>query len=246
MTFPKFYPHVQGAVGVRITLLVMLLFAWGLSSPAQAAWQARLQISIPDSAADSGNASNKLILGVDSSATDNFDNTWDTVAYPGGSLSAYFPHPENSLSKTQLWQDMRADQLPQHWEVEASSQLEGDARLTWDASTVPAQIDLKLVDSQTGNSIDMKTASQYSYAATPSAARKFSIQASEKIPNVGSGPPPPQISGGSGGGGCGMIKDVGRNASYPPPTGAVALNMALLFSPLLWLAFRRIALPRSL
>ncbi len=213
----------------------MTVFNWILVSPVQAAWQVNFQVELPDPSADSGLASNRLMLGIDNTATDNFDNLLDTVAYDGGRVNAYFLHPEYVMAKSRLWQDMRELQLPKTWEVEVSSSLDGQAKISWDTSTVPSNVSLKLTDGQTGTSIDMKSMSEYTFQNNPSVARKITLLASEDAAGNSS-----QTA--SKGGGCGYIKDIGNNKSNPMNPGTAALNILILFIPLVGLRFLRLTM----
>lgn len=219
-----------------IGFTMMILISWIFVNPGHAAWQVDFQVSLPDQAADNGHASNRLILGTDNTATDNFDNLLDTVAYNGGGINAYFVHPEYATAKSRLWQDMRENQLPKTWEVEVSSSLKGQANISWDTNNVPSNVSLKLTDGQTGTTIDMKTMSEYTFQNSPTVARKITLLASQ---DAGAGETP-QTS--SQGGGCGYIKDIGNNKSNPMNPGTAAINVLILFIPLVGLRFLRLTM----
>ncbi|MBI5198089.1 MAG: hypothetical protein HZA19_05705, partial [Nitrospirae bacterium] len=146
-------------------MITVAIFLWVLfgfpAGPAHADWQVTVQAEIPDSAADSGMASGRLIFGMGVDSTDAFDNQWDTVALVSGSLNFHSLHPEYSLEKAKLWKDVRGTACPKDWDLEVSSPLEGQTRLTWNAEAVPADIVLQLIDGQTGASVNMKAAGEY-------------------------------------------------------------------------------------
>jgi len=223
-----------------------------LAGPVYADWQVTLQAEIPDSAADSGMAASKLIFGMGVETTDAFDNQWDTVALASNSLNFHSLHPEYSTEKAKLWKDVRSTAFPKDWEVEVSSPLVGQIRLTWNAGVVPADIDLQLIDEQTATSLDMKASGQYSFTNSPPGVRKFMIHAAEKTSSGGTpvAPPPqtspPVSSGSGGGGGCGTLKDAGRDNQSPLHQGTAALNVAILFTPLIWLIIRKVVFAEAL
>lgn len=219
-----------------IIFITMIVIPWTFVNPGEAAWQVDFQVALPDPAADSGLASNRLILGVDNTASDNFDNLLDTVAYAGGGINAYFLHPEYATAKSRLWQDVRGNQLPKTWEVEVSSSLDGQASITWDADAIPSNVSLKLTDGETGASIDMKSMGEYTFQNSPSVARKITLLASE---DATGGSPSQAVSMG---GGCGYIKNIGNDKSNPMNPGTAAINILILFLPLVGLRLLRLTM----
>jgi hypothetical protein len=249
---------------VQVISVIGLLAAILLGFPdeAHSSWEVDLQVTLPDAAADSGLASNKLILGSDTRATNRFDNTLDTVAYTGGALSARFIHPEDMLSKAQLWQDFRGDQYPQTWDMEIASPLAGTVRLSWNGKTLPSDVTLKLTDEETGTSVNMKGLNEYTFPNVAAASRRISVIAERagdsagnetSNPNVPPSQNPSDISSGSGGtgsgspaggGGCGYIKNVGSGGRSLQP-GTAVVNVSLFLIPLVWLAMRRVVFSYS-
>ncbi|MBI3804503.1 MAG: fibronectin type III domain-containing protein [Nitrospirae bacterium] len=121
-------------------ILAILMSTMGISSISWALdWYMVLNFSTPDPFAPNGVFQSRLILGVDRTADDAFNNQWDTVAFPAGPLQTTFPHPEymNSTSYTAgsewLWQDIRSSNEPSHtWDIDVSSDRLGtDTILTW-------------------------------------------------------------------------------------------------------------------
>ena len=64
---------------LNTTILTMLLLL-GSAVTGSAAWQITLDVSTTDPNADSGLATNRLTVGTDQTATDAYDNKFDTIA----------------------------------------------------------------------------------------------------------------------------------------------------------------------
>lgn len=106
-------------------------------------WYMVLNFSIPDPFAANGAHQSRLVLGVDLAADDEFNNQWDTVAFPAGPLQATFPHPEylNSADyiagSELLWQDIRSNSQSSHtWNIDIFSERPGsNTVLSWTFNT---------------------------------------------------------------------------------------------------------------
>lgn len=134
-------------------LMILIILAQRPSAVHALDWYMSMDLSIPDVSTPRGVIQNRLVLGVDSSATDAFDNEWDTVAlwsflpYWSNSLRAAFPHPEylsnsNYIANTEaLWQDIRGNNQPSHrWNIEVSSDRLGtDTTIYWTFNTSTSQ-----------------------------------------------------------------------------------------------------------
>ena len=226
---------------ILITILILTITATSLAS-----WQLTLDISTPDPNSDTGTATNKLTVGTDPTATDTYDNTFDTVALLKGPVQAYLAHPEYVPGQQKLWRDFRPDTFPKEWTVEVYSPGEASAiNIKWGIDA-PNNLYFTLVDQDSKQETIMTTSSEYSYNSAPNSQKNFLLRVSEKTggDTVGGsgGDKGGSSSGGAakGGGGCGTIKNVGRNGGYPGEPSSAAMNMVILFTPLIWLTIRRV------
>jgi hypothetical protein len=97
-------------------------------------WRLVLKVSVPDSAADTGLASNRLVAGVEETATEEFDNAWDVRALLIGPVQAYFSHAGDTgygLDSQSLWQDIRVNNVPAEWVVEVDSENGRPVTVRW-------------------------------------------------------------------------------------------------------------------
>ena len=125
-------------------ILTMLMSTMATASIASALdWYMVLNFSVPDPFAPNGAFQSRLILGVDPSADDRFNNRWDTIALPAGPLQATFPHPEYPNSADYipgsewLWQDIRSSSQSSHtWNMDIfSDRPEANIILSWTFNT---------------------------------------------------------------------------------------------------------------
>jgi hypothetical protein len=157
-------------------------------------WELTLDVSIPYTGAEGEVAKNRLIAGINQTATDGPDNIWDTPGFFTDILRAYFLHSDFPGSRQYLWRDIRADHLPQEWELLVQpSQAGVSVTLGWSAealSNLPPSIRLRLVDLDNGDhEVDMRTVANYIYAhADPAAPHHFRLIADALATPS---PPPP-------------------------------------------------------
>ena len=231
---------------ILTTILTLTITATSLAS-----WQLTLDITTPDPNSDSGTATNKLTVGTDPTATDAYDNKFDTVALLKGPIQEYIAHPEYAVEQQKLWRDFRPDTFPKEWTIEVHSPGKASAvNIKW-AINVPNNLYFIFIDKDTNQEIVMTDSSEYSYNSTPNSQKNFVLRVSEKTggDTVGGGG---GSSGGSSsgaetkGGGCGYIKNAGKEGGYPGGSGSAALNMVILFTPLIWLTIRRVVFSSGL
>ncbi len=162
-------------------------------------WDLTLNVSIPYTGAEGEVAKNKLIAGINQTATDGPDNIWDTPGLFTDILKAYFLHSDFPGSRQHLWRDIRADHLPQEWEILVQpSQAGASVTLSWSAETLsslPSNIRIRLVDLDGGSQEqDMRSASIYTYVhADSTLSHHFRIIADEPVvsaPSADTSPPP--------------------------------------------------------
>lgn len=201
-------------------------------STSLAAWQLNLEISTPDTNADTGIASNKLVIGTDPNATDEYDNQFDTIALLDGPVQAFFNHPEYEPGHQKLWRDFRKDSLPKEWEIEVQSEVNKPVNITWQINTADP-LKLTLIDKSNNQEIAMRSSAKYSYSNGASMPKIFLLKVDEEIntiPSTGS----QSSGGGSKGGGCGYIKNIGKGKKMDiNEYGQNTLNMLILITPLL-------------
>lgn len=207
-------------------LLFILLFGMVLVPSAKASWQIEIVVSTPDPKADSGEATNRLVIGVDPSATDSFDNTMDTVALLDGPVMAYVDHPGYPSAFKKLWRDMRTTGLPAQWEIHiGTSNPDVPVKVTWQLKGTD-RVDFTLVDKDTGQVLSSTGSNTYSYTASSDPKillLKVNSSTASSSPSSGG-------SSGGKGGGCGYIKSPGGDDHMG---GEVLGFMVVLFSPLI-------------
>ena len=219
------------------TIILTTLLILSVAVTESSAWQLTLDISTPDPNSDTGTATNRLVLGTDPTATDAYDNKFDTIALLKGPIQAYIPHPEYASEQQKLWRDIRTDSLPKEWTIEVNAPVEGNTiNIKWGINA-PDNVDFTLTDQDNNQKIRIRSSSEYSYSSTSNSRKTFLLRVSENTEVNRDG-----NSGGnaSKGGGCGHIKDIGGNNSrLPGGPGSAVLNMTILFAPLIWLITRK-------
>jgi len=160
---------------LRYVIFFTLIIALFIPSTllAQPDWHVQVKI-------ESGDAHNILTLGVDHTATDGFDNLWETPALFGGSIRAYFPHDEWNRAHNEFWRDIKSNDsgTTKTWPFTVdidpdSSLLNSEFRISWNISKVPQNYSMTLIDDITGKQIDMRSTPSHSFIFT--AARAFEI-----------------------------------------------------------------------
>ncbi len=218
------------------TIILTTLLILSATVTPSSAWQLTLDISTPDPNSDTGAATNRLVLGTDPTATDAYDNKFDTVALLKGPVEAYIAHLEYAVEQQKLWRDIRSEELPKEWTIEVNSLIEGSTINIKGGIDVPANLNFTLIDLDKNKEIRIRASTEYSYNSTSNSQKKLLLRVSEDTTITTNG-----NSKGSAakGGGCGYIKDINGNNSSTGGPGSAALNMAILFAPLIWLTTRK-------
>lgn len=225
---------------ILTTLLILNSAGTGLT-----AWQINLDVSTPDINSDTGTATNRLTAGTDQTATDTYDNKFDTVALLKGPIQAYLAHPEYATEQQKLWRDLRSDTHPKEWTIEINSPGDGNTiNIKWEINA-PDNLNFTLVDQDNNQEIGMRTSSEYSYNSISNVQKKFLLRVSENtVVNTGGGVNSNTAISNTGdaikGGGCGYIKNVGGDGGYPGGSGSAALNTVIMLTPLIWFSIRRV------
>ena len=220
---------------LNTTILTMLLLL-GSAVTGSAAWQITLDVSTTDPNADSGLATNRLTAGTDQTATDAYDNKFDTVALLRGPLQAYIVHPEYATEQQKLWRDLRSNTLPKEWSIEVNSPGEGNTVMIKWGINAPDNLSFTLIDQDNNQEIGIRESSEYSYNSTSNSMKIFLLRVSENTTVTTGGNSEVNATKG---GGCGHIKNIDGNNSLPGGNGSAVLNMAILFAPLIWLTRRK-------
>ncbi|HBR16139.1 MAG: hypothetical protein A3G39_07780 [Deltaproteobacteria bacterium RIFCSPLOWO2_12_FULL_43_16] len=145
-------------------------------------WETTISVSY-------GNDTSLLTLGGDKTATDGFENRWETRALLAGNIKAYFYHPEWGKETPYFWSEIKDLSLPKEWVFYISSTLTNqELMMRWDISSVPQEItSLYLVDEAAAAVIDMKTQAAYAYINTSSSPKTFTVKVNGSF---GETPPP--------------------------------------------------------
>lgn len=223
----------------KIIFIISLLLIITTTCPAttKAEWQVDLEVYTQDSKSDTGKASNSISLGNTTTATEQYDNTLDTIALLTDTVNAYFYHPEYQSNIQRLWRDFRGDFLPQEWEFEVqSSKIDNLINIDWKIEA-PANLHFVLVDKDSGNAIDMSSANEYAYNADATTPKRFLLKVSDNNSSTSTNNSNVISDGGSTGtkgGGCGYIKDIGgKNNGSRNNSVHIAMSMLILLIPLL-------------
>lgn len=197
-------------------ILFFLIFTLLLTSGFAYAWKLPLEVSTVSD--DGEKVYNKLVVGIESGATDGFDNLWDTPALFSNSdpsspvsLRAYLKN-ESAANKDlyRLWKDIRGTTLNEGnttWDITVDSVPAGKSVvLSWEIH--PGVINkgerLVLKDNNslgTDNrpvELDITQTTSYTFVAAEGETRSLSLTLSE--------PKSDNHSGSSSGFGCGTIK----------------------------------------
>lgn len=159
--------------GMSFLLLVICCALLIFAAPvfAQPDWYINLRV-------ESGTAYNNLVLGGDNTATDGFDNVWEVYAYLGGTVRAYFPHPEWGSVQNIFWRDIRMTGIgtEKTWSLTVDSDLAGgNFTISWDMSAIPQNYIATFTDDASGGHVDMQTTSSYNFVYSSTATFTISV-----------------------------------------------------------------------
>jgi hypothetical protein len=176
---------------IRLQKLYILLFAlfsllytsYFLPSNAYASaeWQVTLRV-------EAGKGYNRLVLGADETATDGYDNVWEVYALLDGEIQAYFPHPEWNMAHEVFWRDIKAHApgSTKEWLFEIKSSLNNinnnKFTIKWDISKIPDNYTISLIDDSTGQKIDMRSTTSYTFFYTGSMTSPMTFMVAVTVP----------------------------------------------------------------
>ncbi|MCC7202838.1 MAG: hypothetical protein IT393_09305 [Nitrospirae bacterium] len=238
----------------RSTISFFIFFLQCIFLTSAFAWKVPIEIST--TGGDNTRLYNKLIVGIEQGATDDFDNLWDTPALISLSdpandsenpvlLRAYIRGRDGAADAAKyLWKDIRGTSTngDSSWEITVDSVPAGKkVDLSW--NVLPGQLKpgevLLLKDVHRAGAgqemalADITRDSGYSYISAGKDPRLFQLVLSKES-SVNSG------SGSGSGLGCGTIMTQG---SRPTTSGGAVAGLLSLFSPLV--VFRLYRLKRS-
>ena len=156
---------------ITVSLLMMLCVMPRAAGAAD--WEIAIKVQ-------SGTAYNDLVIGADATATNAYDAVWETYALMGGTVEAYFPHPEWGLVHQEFHREIKAHYSSGaiEWPLTVNSSLtNANFTISWDLTGVPQDYPALLIDQSTGQQTDMRSAGSYNFTYT--GIRSFRIQVTE-------------------------------------------------------------------
>lgn len=139
------------AIAVTIMLMNIRL------STAENDWQVNIKAKILD-------VENRLVIGQGHEAGDGIDGRYDVPALLGGDIEAYI-----ELEDNRFWKDIKKsceNTCQKMWNIFVESNAMGNMELTWDLLNIPNDISINLLDTKTGEIINMKTNNKYPFENT--------------------------------------------------------------------------------
>ena len=153
----------------KITLMAAILW-FSLYAPvsAQESWQTDIKVSVLD-------AQNRLSIGQKIEASDGWNARFDVPALLSGDIMAYLEEPAGR----KYWRKFRGscDGRPciKTWDAIVESELKDQViKMEWNPSSFPMEMAISLIDESTGNVINMKTQTEYTYNNI--GTRKFRVE----------------------------------------------------------------------
>jgi hypothetical protein len=144
---------------IIIATLLLLLLAT-VPSLAEETWEMNIAVGVHK-------AGNRLAIGQRPDATDGKDGLYDVRAFLSGYIQSYL-----NLNGEPYWRDIRgACRAPceKTWDITVESALVGETvALSWDPSLLPAGMSIILINTATGETVDMKKARRHEYENTGS------------------------------------------------------------------------------
>jgi len=173
LQYKKEKPHGGLQTCFIIAALLFIIYLTTARAHAGPDWQVDLTVQ-------SGTAYNHLAVGADITATDGYDPVWDTYALMGGTIEAFFSHPEWGLPHQEFHRDIRAHNPGAAIELALtvnSTLANANFTISWDISALPQDNPVILIDDTTSQQIDMRTTGSYNFTYT--SARSFRIHVTE-------------------------------------------------------------------
>jgi len=203
------------------------------------AWQVPVEVS---AYRDNGEkVYNKLIIGVEPGATNNFDNLWATPAltsHPDPDipllLKAYLNSKGSGKEDVKLWKDIRGvSKSDTTWDITIDSLPSGKAVIiSWVSPFGMLKTGERLVlkdnekvgDDDQPIETDITEASSYAFLSDEDGSRSLSVVFSKESTSGSK-------SGGGSGFGCGTVRFYN---DAPPAGGSAVIGIIILFSPVIF------------
>ncbi len=120
------------------------------------------------------NAKNRLTIGQRPDASDAVDGKYDVPALLSGDIKAYM-----ELESNKYWKNIKESCNPpckKAWNIFVDSEAWGQIiEVSWNSLNIPYDVSIILIDTATGEVIDMKT-EQHEYAYENTGRREFIVE----------------------------------------------------------------------
>lgn len=153
---------------ITIMAAIFWLSLYTLVSAAEG-WQADIKVNLKD-------AQNRLFIGQRSDATDGWNARYDVPAILSGDIMAYIEEPEGGKYWRKFKGSCEGYSCIKKWDVLVESKLAGQIiKLSWNPSSFPPGMTILLIDTATGDVINMQA--QAVYSCKNAKKRKFQVEA---------------------------------------------------------------------
>jgi len=152
---------------IVFTLLILLVYNL-INVHAQEDWQTEIKVTLLD-------AENRLSIGQRPDVAEGWDGRYDVPALLAGDIMAYIEGPEGGKFWRKFQKYCQGNPCTITWNAVVESDLEGQViKLSWNRSGFPMGSKILLIDMATGQAIDMKTQTEYSFQNV--GQRKFQVE----------------------------------------------------------------------
>jgi len=156
---------MPGKIAITAAILSLLLFNLVFAG---GGWHTDIRVRLLD-------AENRLIIGQRPEAADEWNARYDVPALLFGDIMAYIEEPGGGRYWRKIKNYREGYLDTKIWDLVVESPLEGEmVKLNWNSSNFPTGMKIILVDTTTGNEIDMKIQAEYSYQNV--GKRKFQVE----------------------------------------------------------------------
>jgi hypothetical protein len=241
LSFPRKWESrlwIPAYAGMTCMILCIIIFSSFFTVLPAYAW--KLPMEVASFSDNEGKVYSRLVIGIESGATDSFDNLWDVPAISSHSdpdnpvhMRAYIIGTKTGRDDTRrLWKDIRGSIAGGDtvWEIVVEAAPAGKpVIISWDQPQIVLKTGEKLILKDNGKSgtvgekmlTDVTLASNYSYVSDDEGPRSLSLMLSKES----SGAP---SSGGGSGFGCGTIS---ADRHRPDDSMSAVLGTIIFFLP---------------
>ena len=150
-----------------LTLSILLPMLFGNSVCAEDGWEVSLIVS-------AHNVENTLYFGQRPDASDAVDGKYDVPALLSGDIKAYM-----ELESNKYWKNIKESCIApckKAWNIFVDSEAWGQViELSWNSLNITDDVNIILIDTATGEAIDMKT-EQHEYTYENTGRREFIVE----------------------------------------------------------------------